>query len=821
MKPNFALTLSFEGISLLHRALQGWELVGEVPLDSNELPGELAKMRALALVLEPGELQCKLVLPNDQIKYLTLTTAAEDFDTRDQMAREALEGETPYAVDDLAIDWAADGDHILIAAVALETLQEAENFASDNGFGPLCFVACPEPDMYVGEPYFGLSEHALKTLGADAQIDRDGAPIRVIGMAKLPEPDPEPELEEKAEVVTPEAAKEGDPPAGGTERLPTKTEQSESVTDNRPEMGTEDDRLSATARLTPTEQPDSIVQTQSDEENAADHTSAPTIAFASIRAERKQAPDRSAPRLNGAGRGAASATAPSIPIDPADTLAAQPVLTPTARASTRIVEDDPATRFEPTSPPKEASRRSFFGRQAKNTAANTGASGQSEAQRLTRFGARQPIEIRGKPKHFALILMLVLLLFLAAVAAWASIFVEDGLARLFWPRQSETITASLPSTAEDELTIEGEEAMLPDAEATAALAAERLETLSTSTDNAVFEALSEPEPTMTADMAQARYAVSGIWQMAPDVPVQGAEISLENLYVASIDAALAQADAVALPTLSEAETDLMLARRSDPVAPGTKFTLDSRGLVVATAAGALSPDGITIFLGRPPLTPAAFPQREADTTDVEVANSTENNRLAGFRPKPRPGDLVEQNERSTLGGLSRSELAAFRPKPRPEQNPAKVVEELDATGTARAVAESVKPKGRPANFSKAVERALKQAQATQTARKSTNTREPEPEVKVAVSAVKPKIPTSASVAKQATVRKAINLRKVNLIGVYGKSSSRRALVRLSNGRYQKVKVGDRIDGGRVAAIGETELRYTKNGRNVVLRMPKG
>ncbi|MFC6760263.1 hypothetical protein ACFQFQ_13430 [Sulfitobacter porphyrae] len=87
--------------------------------------------------------------------------------------------------------------------------------------------------------------------------------------------------------------------------------------------------------------------------------------------------------------------------------------------------------------------------------------------------------------------------------------------------------------------------------------------------------------------------------------------------------------------------------------------------------------------------------------------------------------------------------------------------------------------------------------------------------------VSPSIPSKTSVAKQATVKNAINLRKVNLIGVYGKPSNRRALVRLGNGRYKKVVVGDRIDGGRVSAIGDAELRYTKGGRSVVLTMPRG
>ena len=35
-----------------------------------------------------------------------------------------------------------------------------------------------------------------------------------------------------------------------------------------------------------------------------------------------------------------------------------------------------------------------------------------------------------------------------------------------------------------------------------------------------------------------------------------------------------------------------------------------------------------------------------------------------------------------------------------------------------------------------------------------------------------------------------------------------------------VEVGDRLDGGRVAAISDSELRYVKGGRNVVLKSPK-
>jgi hypothetical protein len=116
----------------------------------------------------------------------------------------------------------------------------------------------------------------------------------------------------------------------------------------------------------------------------------------------------------------------------------------------------------------------------------------------------------------------------------------------------------------------------------------------------------------------------------------------------------------------------------------------------------------------------------------------------------------------------------------------------------QAVPASLKPRLRPAAIARSASRAG------------------QPEATAA-----PRIPTSASVARSATERSAINLRQVNLIGVYGTPSDRRALVRLSNGRYRKVQIGDRIDGGQVSAIGDTELRYTKSGRSVVLRLPRG
>ena len=141
MTPNFALSLSFDGLRLMHRVAGGWHVVGDVALDVDDLGAALADLRAKADILEPGGVFTKLLIPNDQIKYLALdTTRAEDDDVR-----EALEGATPYPLDDLAYDFAKGGGRTYIAAVARETLQEAEAFAAEHNFNPVSYAAVPEP----------------------------------------------------------------------------------------------------------------------------------------------------------------------------------------------------------------------------------------------------------------------------------------------------------------------------------------------------------------------------------------------------------------------------------------------------------------------------------------------------------------------------------------------------------------------------------------------------------------------------------------------------------------------------------------------------
>ncbi len=81
------------------------------------------------------------------------------------------------------------------------------------------------------------------------------------------------------------------------------------------------------------------------------------------------------------------------------------------------------------------------------------------------------------------------------------------------------------------------------------------------------------------------------------------------------------------------------------------------------------------------------------------------------------------------------------------------------------------------------------------------------------------LPTVASVQKAATIENAIPKRGMALIGVYGTSSKRQALVRLRSGKFVKVGTGDTVGGFKVSAISSDAIRMRRNGRDTILELP--
>ena len=78
-------------------------------------------------------------------------------------------------------------------------------------------------------------------------------------------------------------------------------------------------------------------------------------------------------------------------------------------------------------------------------------------------------------------------------------------------------------------------------------------------------------------------------------------------------------------------------------------------------------------------------------------------------------------------------------------------------------------------------------------------------------------PTSAHIADLAT--QDAHLARLALIGVFGSTDARGALVRAGSGKISRVVVGDRVAGRTVAAIGEDSVILSKGRATKVLRLP--
>ena len=922
MKPNFALVLSFDGIGLLHRAPDGWHMVGEVALDASDLASALAELRRTATGLDSEGLRSKLVIPNEQIRYLTLPAPMRGTDMAAHVAA-CLDGATPYDVADLRFDWVSVGDQLHVAAVAVETLDEASSFAAEHGFGPVSYVAIPPADTFPGEPFFGLTPEAAALIRPGDRLLRDTHAIRILGPADRPvtaESVTETVTEAVAETTTeatappettqPEAAEPraeaapatavppAPPAASAAPEAPLTAEVQAGrfslieppvpeVTEAlAADLEMPDNEASTTAQAPDQPGPVDPVVTADDQDSPPED--APPLPRFSTRRDRAEPPLSARkpivaelpplPELNAEGwtglpgdlwgttdtetEEDAATARPTPPLvarnngaarDPDDAAALTPapfISPPAPEPATQGGTDagltgallarlackgtpDPEAEAETTTPkPRKAART-----KVKPT--------DSERQRLTVFGARAPegkaAAVGGKPRYLGVVLTGILLLFLAAVGAWSAMFSDTGLRGLFGQTPPEIADAvATPETAPQ--TPAEPVAMTQDIQQATPAPLPQTETATAPRDPIVADiptAADTPAPLPTDDLQpdlaqrppptaqEARqatlssYAATGIWQIAPEQPEAPVSQSLDTLYLASIDPSLQNLDAVALPDISRALSDVRPEAQSNPAAPGKQFDLDERGLVIATPEGAETPEGVIVYSGRPPLTPPGIPTRFAQTPSADTQPEPD---LAGVRPRLRPETLIESNERATLGGLSRNELAGLRPRARPETLAAVALalreadaaeveaDEADAqdTGTDQAIATSLKPLARPRDLTTGNDSAAPAQQRVASAAALAPQRN-----------AAPQIPSSASVAQQATVRGAINLRQVNLIGVYGQPSNRRALVRLSNGRYQKVQVGDRLDGGQVRAIGENELSYVKNNRAIVLTMPNG
>ena len=375
-------------------------------------------------------------------------------------------------------------------------------------------------------------------------------------------------------------------------------------------------------------------------------------------------------------------------------------------------------------------------------------------------------QVGGKPKYFGLILTTLLLLFIFTVAALAATLGRDKISTWLGlsPSQPEMI-AALPANPNGRVIEIG---LKP------------------------LDAPSAPAD-QTALVPQTRDDALGL---------QEAEIALKD----------PENDAEPPIDLFAQEPPAVRALAIGPVTePAATPPANAEGYVAAPDPN-LQSGGEPPLLDMPWLRPDPLPDKENHAPNVAQDQAEERSapdaaQLAKPVNIPPVTAALEQTDQSVApwphedaSPEETNPLAAVRPMARPASLPSPVRPKTLPDG--KSLARSLRPQSRP--------RAIELAALL-----------PAPVVAKPSEIQAPTATSRKTVTRSATRKNVINLRNINLIGITGTTRLRNALVRLPNGQVVKVRIGDRLDGGRVTDISSKTLTYAKSGRSITLDMPRG
>jgi hypothetical protein len=792
MTINFALSLSLAGIDLLQRIDSGWRRVGTASLLSTDIAAELADLRAKGQALAPDGFHTKLVIPMEQVKYLTIETAQ----TTLADVSSALDGTTPYALDELAIDFERSGGRTHIAAVARETLREAEDFADAHGFNPVAFVAVPDPVTFAQEIFFGPTSMATRILGPDVELTRDTMPVTLVGTR----------IKSHLLLVDQPEAVETETPVASEPALLDRIIAEYHLPDEPQQVPPAAVRI-VLSDVAPTA-PAHLDRVIAEYHQPATQTEVPMLAVPApgspkplvlggvmARQSKAVAP---VPARSFAVPGAIAASLAALgflwwsqsgpePVAPADVsaevsseTAPEPAVVDIAIATPEprpFAADLPGSDTDvAASPPVQPS--------ASDTADSAAIATQPASPAETPVQTTLPGRVLSADE---------------AEAAYAATGV--------WQRPPRFV--DLPPAVETDDVIWPVSAVAPDRMSIPVLPS----ITALSTDLGFVALPNPPAADVVFDLDEDGFVrATPEGAMTPDGAVVYA--GLPDLPFRERPGSVAENPPVAED--EEAQTDTSTG--PNPVSDDD----DSSQIAVNEALAS-----VLVIPGPPPVVPPLRPATIEESASIDDTTPGGVS-LSGLQPgaeavvdlAPPPGAIRPQarpalpaaadsaNEvEAVLGGIALAEP------------------DLRDTSSAFAVATSLRPTSRPVNFDRvvaAVRDRQQAAPAAVAAAPAAPAPAPQPQVQAAAPVAPQNYePVPGGVARAATREGVIRMRDMNLIGVYGQPSARRALVRLGNGQFIRVQVGSELDGGQVTAIGENALNYVKRGTTYALQIPQG
>jgi hypothetical protein len=928
MKPDFALSLSFDGITLLHRTKPGWNIIGTAKLDSAALESDVADIRRKALSLDSRADNVKLVIPNEQIKFIKLLRpdGAQSNDI-EAVILDHLQGATPYHVSELRFDWIASKNDLYVAAVAIETLQEAENFAETHSFKPLGNVAIPPKDSFIGEAFFGTAlggQQQMEWYDQEIDISPSPSPEALLKIAPKPLPPEPPIARNKGRITAQKKAANPDPkqPRLSTQLTKQINEEAENVPVSLNDLGTAFPRILSQieGKLEGQEQADKPTVFDVDETritaNAASPSADPILkrhgfehkvttekirnvlrhtkkrlsaGVSALRAVLKTLLQTALRQTKMAGVGATQfikickhklfveGVVPLVqrlqPILRKYVLKARDWGLPVMLLSASVLlagftatyfivtrSADPSTdlalKVETVSADADADADADKKIDVLRSIQELSPAPEAERRRgLTGLEGFTTTDTQAKAEVFSETPLLGLSELQTSAGFDLSIVEKLPMKRAL----SRLDSLATPSSTR---TRNGTE-LAPEA---------KIEIPQTDRSSQLNTPEFIPNGPMTPEELRRVYVSTGVWPMAPKAPYQASTKALEDLYIASIDADIRAHDPVILQSPDEFLTDstkdlaIPLLKKAKPLGLATGDPAIE--MPNEPSAKTLVSPNINALRVLPDVTlrpPSMAPQPLAELTPSIITQ--DSNKTAISQPDALPSiDALTRLDPPSVTGFgnqatdpifenaatenAENQSSETNPTSELVSKPPSVSSEEDAiastdpqTPQAPEPAIDMLAQSRPLIRPQALVAALRAKEKAFEEALNTSIR---PKIRPALTEIAQSDtlisrlfsaldegdeanvdspiadePSSARVSERATLEKGLNLRKVNLLGTYRFGNSRKALILMPNGSKRMVKVGDRLDGGQVAAIDEEELRYIKSGLNIILSMPSG
>lgn len=172
---NFSLLLGENTARMYHHPPDGAKiLIGEVRENEGREELQWSVLRRRAARLGSGRLATRVLLPDSLVNYSICYAPGPTDRERSEQIKQGLIGRTGYNenVSQLVFDWCGAGEVLQVAAVALDSLKEAADFAGSLRLNPVAYSAAPNPAKFADDPVFEFPAGRFVLPGA-GDADKD------------------------------------------------------------------------------------------------------------------------------------------------------------------------------------------------------------------------------------------------------------------------------------------------------------------------------------------------------------------------------------------------------------------------------------------------------------------------------------------------------------------------------------------------------------------------------------------------------------------------------------------------------------------------